>query len=549
MEWLADPSAWMGLLTLIVLELVLGIDNLVFIAILADKLPPHQRDKARLIGLSLALLMRLALLGAISWMVTLTRPLFELFGHPFSGRDLIMLLGGLFLLTKATVELHDRLEGAGHERHRGTRVYAGFGAVLVQIVVLDAVFSLDSVITAVGMVDHLSIMMIAVIIAIGAMMVASKPLTNFITAHPTLIVLCLGLLLMIGFSLVAEGLGFHIPKGYLYVAIGFAIMIETLNQVASANRRKRDRHRPLRERTADAVLRLLGGREEGSDYDDSDRDLEAEPAMAGAGAGAGSAEADLEAAFQPSERAMIKGVLDLAERQVTEIMTPRPEVDWIDLADPRETIRRELAASPFSRLVVVRDGNIDEPLGIVQKKDLLAALLSGDAPDPQAYLLQPPVLPEFATVLAALERFKREPIQIAFVVDEFGSLLGVVSVTDVMEAIAGELPEEHEPVAENMTRLPDGSWLVEGRTPLDELAQRLRLELEDDPDYHTTAGLLLDVMGKVPDSGEEVLFQGWCLRVEAMDGNRIERIHVRREDGAAQAGSQAAAGERSEEEG
>ncbi|MCK9489182.1 MAG: TerC family protein [Xanthomonadales bacterium] len=529
MEWLADPSAWMGLLTLIVLELVLGIDNLVFIAILADKLPPHQRDKARLIGLSLALIMRLALLGAISWMVTLTRPLFEVFGHGFSGRDLIMLLGGLFLLTKATVELHDRLEGAGHERHRGTRVYAGFGAVLVQIVVLDAVFSLDSVITAVGMVDHLSIMMIAVIIAIGAMMIASKPLTAFVTAHPTLIVLCLGLLLMIGFSLVAEGLGFHIPKGYLYVAIGFAILIETLNQVASANRRKRERHRPLRERTADAVLRLLGGREEGDHYDDYDHGMDAQPALAAAGAGSGGAVPDLALAFQPSERSMIKGVLNLAERQVTEIMTPRPEVDWIDLADPRETIRQELAASPFSRVVVVREGNIDEPLGIVQKKDLLSAMLSGDKPDPQTYLLQPPVLPEFATVLAALERFKREPIQIAFVVDEFGSLLGVVSVTDVMEAIAGELPEEHEPVAENMARLPDGSWSVEGRTPLDELAQRLRLELEDDPDYHTTAGLLLDVMGKVPDSGEEVLFQGWWFRVEAMDGNRIERIHVRPE--------------------
>ncbi len=543
MEWLADPSAWMGLLTLIVLELVLGIDNLVFIAILADKLPPHQRDKARLIGLSLALVMRLALLGAISWLVTLTRPLFEVFGHAFSGRDLIMLLGGLFLLTKATMELHDRLEGSGHDAHRGPRVYAGFGAVLVQIVVLDAVFSLDSVITAVGMVDHLSIMMIAVIIAIGAMMVASKPLTAFVSAHPTLIVLCLGLLLMIGFSLVAEGLGFHIPKGYLYVAIGFAILIETLNQVASANRRKHERRRPLRERTADAVLRMLGGREEGAGYDDYEPGMDAGPALATAGAGGGPG-LDLETAFQPSERTMIKGVLNLAERQVTEIMTPRPEVDWIDLADPPETIRRELSASPFSRVVVVRDGNIDEPLGIVQKKDLLAAILAGEKPDPQTYLLQPPVLPEFATVLAALERFKREPIQIAFVVDEFGSLLGVVSVTDVMEAIAGELPEEHEPMAQNLVRLPDGSWSVEGRTPLDELAQRLRLELEDDPDYHTTAGLMLDVMGKVPDTGEEVLFQGWWFRIEAMDGNRIERISVRPEDGpGAEGGATDPAGE------
>ena len=176
MEWLADPTAWLGLLTLIVLELVLGIDNLVFIAILADKLPPEQRDRARLIGLSLALLMRLGLLASISWLVTLTQPLFEVFDKSFSGRDLIMLFGGVFLLFKATMELHERLEGHVAQRS-GNVAYAMFWPIVAQIVVLDAVFSLDAVITAVGMVDELAVMMIAVIISIGLMIVASKPLT------------------------------------------------------------------------------------------------------------------------------------------------------------------------------------------------------------------------------------------------------------------------------------------------------------------------------------------------------------------------------------
>ena len=207
MEWLLDPAAWVGLLTLVVLEIVLGIDNLIFIAILADKLPPSQRDRARILGLSLALVMRLGLLSVMSWLVTLTTPLFSVGPLSPSGRDLILMAGGFFLLFKGTMELHERLEGGQHGGSSGPRVYASFWVIVTQIVVLDAVFSLDSVITAVGMVDHLAIMMIAVVIAIGIMLLASKPLTRFVNAHPTVVVLCLGFLLMIGFSLLAEGFG------------------------------------------------------------------------------------------------------------------------------------------------------------------------------------------------------------------------------------------------------------------------------------------------------------------------------------------------------
>ena len=259
MEWFFDPNIWVGLLTLVVLEIVLGIDNLIFIAILAEKVPPHQRDKARLIGLSLAMLMRLGLLTMISWMVTLTEPLFAVLGQDVSGRDLILLLGGVFLLFKATMELHERVEGKTHV-HSGPRVYASLGAVIAQIIVLDAVFSLDAVITAVGMVDELGVMMAAVVISMAVMIFASKPLTRFVNAHPTVVVLCLSFLLMIGLSLVAEGIGFKIPKGYLYAAIGFSIVIEFFNQLMRKNFARKDEHVPLRDRTANAVLRLLGTR-------------------------------------------------------------------------------------------------------------------------------------------------------------------------------------------------------------------------------------------------------------------------------------------------
>ena len=237
MEWLTDPTIWVGLLTLVVLEIILGIDNLIFVAILADKLPPHQRDRARVIGLSLALLMRLGLLASISWVMSLTAPLFTVFTLEISWRDLILVLGGVFLLIKATIEIHDRLE-AGPPEHADSAAYARFWPVVAQIVVLDAVFSLDSVITAIGMVDEIYVMMAAVVIAMIVMIVASKPLTTFVNAHPALVILCLGFLLMVGFVLVADGLGYHVPKGYLYAAIGFSVLIETFNQLALHNRRK-----------------------------------------------------------------------------------------------------------------------------------------------------------------------------------------------------------------------------------------------------------------------------------------------------------------------
>jgi predicted tellurium resistance membrane protein TerC len=233
MEIFLDPTIWAGLVTLIILELVLGIDNLVFIAILAQRLPTHQRNLACKIGLLLALGMRFILLASISWMATLTDPWIDVFGQSFSGRDMIMLIGGMFLLYKATGEIHGRLEGRGHGDKKSP-YKAGFWVVVTQIIVLDAVFSLDAVITAVGMSDHLEVMMLAVTIAILLMIWISSPLTKFVNEHPTVVMLCLGFLLMVGFSLVAEGFGAHIPKGYLYAAIGFSVLIEAFNQYAQA---------------------------------------------------------------------------------------------------------------------------------------------------------------------------------------------------------------------------------------------------------------------------------------------------------------------------
>ena len=227
-----------GFFTLTALEIVLGIDNLVFISILAGKLPVDQQDRARKLGIGLALISRLALLGSITWIMRLTEPLFTLFGHDFSGQSLILLIGGLFLIGKATYEIHESLEG--EEDHAGSKVRAAFGAVIVQIVALDIIFSLDSVITAVGMIGNREggvwVMVAAVVIAVIVMLVAAGPLSRFVNAHPTIKMLALAFLLLIGTTLVADGLGFHVPKGYIYAAMGFSLFVEVLNIVARKRR-------------------------------------------------------------------------------------------------------------------------------------------------------------------------------------------------------------------------------------------------------------------------------------------------------------------------
>lgn len=511
MEFLLDPSIWAGLLTLIVLEIVLGIDNLVFIAILADKLPPKQRDKARLIGLSLALLMRLGLLSLISWMVTLTRPLFSVADFSFSGRDLILLFGGLFLLFKATMELHERLENRQHESD-GNRAYASFWAVVVQIVILDAVFSLDAVITAVGMVNHLPVMMTAVVIAMGVMLVASKPLTNFVNAHPTVVVLCLSFLLMIGLSLVAEGFGFHIPKGYLYAAIGFSILIELFNQIARRNFLKHQSHRPMRERTAEAILRLMGNRR-GSQPVSSE--------------GAEVATVLPQEAFKDEERYMINGVLTLASRSVRSIMTPRGDISWVDAERPVDEIRIQLLDTPHSLFPVCR-GELDEIIGVVRAKELLVALDHGMDVATFAASTPPIIVPDTLDPINLLGVLRRAKGSFVVVTSEFGVVQGLITPLDVLEAIAGEFPDEDE----TPDIIADGDgWLVKGGTDLHSLQQLLDTQelVKAEDDHASLAGLLIAQKGQLPQPGEVIEMLPLRFQILEATDYRVDLVRVTKE--------------------
>ena len=514
MEFLMDPSIWVGLLTLVVLEIVLGIDNLVFIAILADKLPPKQRDKARLIGLSLALVMRLGLLSVISWMVTLTKPLFPVMDYTFSGRDLIMLIGGIFLLFKATTELHERLENRQHDDGHG-KGYASFWVVVLQIVVLDAVFSLDAVITAVGMVNHLPVMMAAVVIAMAVMLLASKPLTRFVNQHPTVVVLCLSFLLMIGLSLVAEGFGFHIPKGYLYAAIGFSILIELFNQIARRNFIKQQSNQPLRARTADAILRLMGGRRQVNVQSDSENH---NPVPVPEGA------------FVEQERYMINGVLSLASRSLRGIMTPRGEISWVDANLSVDEIRQQLLSSPHSLFPVCR-GELDEIIGVVRAKEMLVALEEGVNVEAVAAASPAIVVPETLDPINLLGVLRRARGSFVIVTNEFGVVQGLVTPLDVLEAIAGEFPDEDE----TPEIVADGEgWLVKGTTDLHALSHTLGLEnvVNDEEDIATVAGLVIAVNGQIPRVGDVIELPPLHITIVEANDYRVDMVRIVKEQSA-----------------
>lgn len=511
MEWLSDPSIWMGLSTLVVLEIILGIDNLVFIAVLADKLPPHQRDKARIIGLALALIMRLILLAALSWIMKLTEPLFEVFGHAFSGRDLILLIGGLFLLFKATMELHERLEG--HSHAAVNKAYASFGVIVTQIVLLDAVFSLDSVITAVGMVDNLGVMYAAVIIAMAVMLAASKPLTTFVNKHPTVVVLCLGFLLMIGFSLIAEGLGFKIPKGYLYAAIAFSILVEAFNQWSRFRREKKERTLPFRQRTAEALTRMLGARSL------------AEASANGAESAAATAQV-LEERLAPAEHDMIRSVLTLSDRSVASVMTVRMDLQWIDASRGAEKARETLMQTPHTRLLV-SEGELDNLKGVVQSRDLLAALLAGKPLDLAEHLHEPLTLPDSSTALQALEAIRMNIVPFAVVVDEYGSISGVVTANDLLAAIAGDLADTRD-AEYGAEQRDDGSWLIDASLSLEDLERATGAALPRDKAYVSVSGLFLHHLGRLPVEGDVIDVEQWQLEVATLERRRVGQAVLRR---------------------
>ncbi|BBI01263.1 TerC family protein [Buchnera aphidicola (Nipponaphis monzeni)] len=513
MEFFLNPSNWAGLLTLIMLEVILGIDNLVFVAILSEKLPSFQQDNARLIGLSLALFMRLGLLSLISWIATLTNPIINNNYFHLSGHNLILLLGGIFLLFKATTELHERLENKDN-LNISNKNYASFWVVITQIVILDTVFSLDSIVTAVGIVNKLSIMMIAVIIAMVLMLLASKILTNFIRSHPTVVVLCLSFLLLIGFSLVMESIGFLIPKEYLYVAISFSILIELFNQTACRNFMQYQSKLPMRQRTAEAIFRLVT-REKNTFLKNNilskKNNLITLPTLENE-------------VFKDEEKYMINGVLTLSGRSIRSIMTPRGKISWVDIEQKKEDIRKQLLTSPHSLFPVCK-GEIDEIIGIVRAKELLVALEKNIDVITFASKISPIIIPETLNSINLISILRKSKGNFVIVTNEFGAVQGLITPLDVLEAIVGEFPDADETpdvISEN------GSWLVKGSTDLHSLSQLFNTTnlIKNKDSYASLAGLLIAQKGQLPHPGEKIIIDSLTFYIIEASEYRIDLIRI-----------------------
>ncbi|HIX57376.1 MAG TPA: CBS domain-containing protein [Candidatus Anaerobiospirillum pullistercoris] len=537
MAWVSDPTAWLGMLTLVVIEIVLGIDNLVFIAILTAKLPENQRDRARYIGLGGALVIRLLLLTFISFIVNMTKPLFTIGSFGVTGRDIVMMIGGLFLLYKATHELHSKLEGFDEELSVSKAAGSAMYLVILQIMVLDAVFSLDSIVTAIGMVDHIFIMMFAVVIAMAIMTLASRFITEFVNHHPTLVILCLGFLLMIGFSLIVEALGFHVPKGYMYAAIGFSLLIEIFNQIARNNTLKLGEGRAgmqSREIAANLVLRLLG-----SNQNQVHTLKEAIVSRTGS------------QVFNNTEKEMVSRVLQLSSLPVKAVMTARTDVNYVDISDSMEEIMSALKDNRSSRLVVYKDGKRDVPLGYIRRDEIFATKLglsgafapvpatataasaSSDSASAETQPLsneqllekkvrEPLYLPETVSVIKALEEFRKSKKNFAFVFDEFGNFEGIVTLHDIMEEIAGELPDQTE--VPELVRINPGVFKIEGDAILKDVSRLTGFNVPISETYHTIAGFILDYLQRVPEAGEVISMTKWKLEILKVEENTIKSV-------------------------
>ncbi len=512
MAWLFDPTIWVGLLTLIALEVVLGTDQLIFTDTLADKLPTKPRNRVRVIGLLCGLLLRLVVLLPILWLMQFSEPLLALGQLDFSVKDLVCLIGGFFLLFIATQQLYERI-GGDPSSLVPQKGYAGFGVVLLQLVVLQAMLSVDAVFIAIATVDQPTIMVLAMVVATALLLAVPKVLTHFINTHPNLVVLVFGFLLMIGFSLILNGFGIVVPKGYLYAAIGFAVAVGFVKSFASRQSSAAKSIWPLRERIAAWVLKMR-------DKKDSWQEtaVEAEPTRNGSTV----------VSDEVEQRNMVSGVLTLAERSVHSLMTPRTAIAWVNIDDDPETIKKQLEEEPHSFFPVCR-GTLDEVIGIGRAKRMVADILTHGRIR-QKRLREPIIVHDTISILRLLDTLKQSRGQLVLVADEFGTLQGLITPIDIFEAIAGQFPDEDE----TLDIVPDGDnrWRMDGATDLHRLEQVLQTDglVNEDEDYTTLAGYLLNHFGQLPAVGDVCEYNTtgarFVFKVTRLEGRRIAMVNV-----------------------
>lgn len=517
MMWITDPTAWLGLLTLTAMQIVLGLDNLLFIAILSSRLPKKEAKLARYIGLGGALVIRIVLMIFAAYIMAMTKPLFTVLGFDVTVRDLMMLLGGVFLIYKATEELHTKLEGDTSDDTVSVSKAAGqsFAIVTTQIMILDVLFSGDAIITAVGMTEHAYIMIFAVSVAMLLSTWASGMISEFVYRHPTVVILCLGFLLLIGFSLIMEAFHFVVPKGYLYSAIGFSLLIEVFNQVSRKNLLKMNHSKNMQSRqiAANLVLRLLGSKN--SDMHSLQEAIVTRPSSY---------------VFNTQEKEMVSRVLDLSALPVKAVMTARLDLEMLKIDGSKKSIMDKVLRSTKSRLVAYKSGHKEQPLGFISRPSILSLFASGsfDGQKLEKLVQEPLYIPQTINVLSALEQFRQTKRYIGFVIDEFGGFEGIVTIHDILEEITGELPNKTETPEIQIMDKDNRIFMVDGETILPEVQRTTGLSIQPSEHYQTIAGFVLDKFQRVPKNGEVLNMDGWTIEVSNADKTGINVLKLRK---------------------
>ncbi|CAL4321859.1 UPF0053 inner membrane protein YoaE [Buchnera aphidicola (Chaitophorus populicola)] len=512
---LLDPSTWTGLLALVLLEIILGIDNLVFLTIITKKLNPNQRTKARNIGLVLSLLIRIIFLYFISWSTSFTTPLYSNQYVTISGREFILFIGGIFLSVFSLMELYDKLYHKSIKRTKHKQ-YSYFWLIILQIIILDIIFSLDSIITAIGIVNNFIIISTSMIIAMFFMLALLNSLKNFIQKYKKILILCLGFLLIIGINLTLESLGLYFSKKYLYTAVGFCIFVELFNQISKYHFLLYQYHRPFRKRMLEHFLKILK-REETKDikvikrFNKDNTRIYSKKEYTN---------------FNKEEKYMISSLLNLSIRSVKSIMTPRTEISWININHSYNIIKKKLLNAPHNLFPVCK-GEIDKVIGVVRAKELIIKIENKESILKFVSKNKPIIISDEVNLIKLLKILKKSKGNIILVKDKFNILQGLVTPLDFLKAIAGDFPDSDE--------TPDiikknNSWLVKGHTNLYSLQQSLNTKdlIKRNNTQVSISGLIIEKNGNIPVKGQVIKISSFTFKILKLTNYKIDLIKIKK---------------------
>ncbi|WP_343126376.1 TerC family protein [Buchnera aphidicola] len=517
MFFFLNTSNLISLITLIFLELILGIDNIVFISILSEKLPFNQREKARYTGLILALFMRIIVLLFFAFFISFETIIIKNNFFSFSIRDLILFLGGFFLLFKSIIELYERVKNLD-EKKKENSIPQKFWVIVIQIVVLDAIFSIDSIITAIGMVNNIFLMIFAIIISTILMLFISKIITNFLRIHRAIIILCLSFLFIISINLILESFNIKLPKGYLYSIVIFSLCIEFLNQIATRNLLHQQSKKSIRVRVAETISNLIFRNEE-KIYLQTNKNTKIEKKNHTSIFSI----PKLIKPFKDEEKYMLTSVLMLADRSIRSIMTPRREISWINLNHSNNDIKHQLLDTPHNLFPVCK-GELDEIIGVVRAKEFLNEIYKNSNLYTFSQKTPPIIIPDTLDPIKLLRVLRHSKGSLIIVSNEFGLILGLITPVDILETIAGEFPDADE--------TPDiiqekNSLLVKGATDLYTLKQVLKInQFVKNETYISLAGLLISQTGKFPIPGDKINILSFCFEIIEATKYQIKLVRV-----------------------